>query len=794
VVAAGLPLESPLVGRQNELDLLRKAFEHAVRTRTCQLVSVVAPAGVGKARLALELGREVSDGALVLHTFPAEAKGIPFWPLAELMRRIPGTPRLVSEHLAEGRTEERFSAARTLFDALGAERPLVVVCGELHTAEPTWLDLLEHVARRSRGVPILLVCLARPKLHDRRRAWPAEAENVKTIVLGPLSESECDELAERLGAPPELVDAVRASTRGNPLHIEQLVALSGEGPGSVLTLEEAIDARVKRLPDSQRSLLEAAAVEGLIFHRRTVETLAGGDLAPLVEARLVRPWPEGTGADAELRFGHPLIRDVVLAALPDRRRAALLERLAAMLESAVETPAEEREALLGHYVEQARRFRIASGLDDRHAAALGRRAARRLADAGMRAFQRVDRTGDAAPELLGRAVNLLPAADPLRRELLPVLVAAQADAAGVDRAAQTIAEGRAIAEAAGDRRLAARLRVEDAWLRFHVDPSTDLADVLGDLEKAIAVLEELGDDAAVSRALYAHGSVVFSLGRAEASLGPLERAVLTAGLAADRRAEVDAVWQLTGPIFWGPMPVDEGRRRVHELRVKLPPRSQPDAFAVMLDAIFAAMLGRFDEARARSTEANAMFDALGIVGADVGLPQYTCRLQLLAGDVDGAVAELQAACDAYEQRNETGYLSSTAAQLAEALYRQGRADEALAATETSERTAAADDFSAQMLWRSVRAKALARRDDHARAKQLAREAVEIGEPSDYLFMRADSLLDLAEVLRAAGETDEAVTAARSASALYERKGELVSVTRAQELIAALDASSVTALT
>ena len=149
---------------------------------------------------------------------------------------------------------------------------------------------------------------------------------------------------------------------------------------------------------------------------------------------------------------------------------------------------------------------------------------------------------------------------------------------------------------------------------------------------------------------------------------------------------------------------------------------------------------------------------------------------------------------AYERRSETGYLSSTAAQLAEALYRQGRAEEALAATETSEQTAAADDFSAQMLWRSVRAKALARRGDHERAQELAREAVAIGEPSDYLFMRADSLLDLAEVLRAVGERDEAVMAARSASALYERKGELVSVARTHELIAALDASSVTALT
>jgi tetratricopeptide (TPR) repeat protein len=136
-----------------------------------------------------------------------------------------------------------------------------------------------------------------------------------------------------------------------------------------------------------------------------------------------------------------------------------------------------------------------------------------------------------------------------------------------------------------------------------------------------------------------------------------------------------------------------------------------------------------------------------------------------------------------EQRGDTGYLSTSAGLLAEALYQQGGDADAWQASETSERSAAADDFVSQMLWRSVRAKLLARRGEHEEAERLARETVAIGEPSDYLFVRGDSLRDLAEVLLLAGRRAAAAEAARAALGLYQRKGDLVSAARVQELLA-----------
>jgi hypothetical protein len=122
--------------------------------------------------------------------------------------------------------------------------------------------------------------------------------------------------------------------------------------------------------------------------------------------------------------------------------------------------------------------------------------------------------------------------------------------------------------------------------------------------------------------------------------------------------------------------------------------------------------------------------------------------------------------------------------LAEAFYRLGSYEEALSATETSRRTATADDFASQMLWRSVRAKVLARSGDHVQAQRLAEESVSIGAPTDYLFVRGDSLYDLAEVLFLAGKGGEASQAAQQAIELYRRKNDQASVRRTDELLSA----------
>ncbi len=697
--------------------------------------------------------------------------GVALWPLTQILRRLPvpaqellaGAPHgeLVVERLWTGRIEDRYWAARKLLEALARQRPLLVVLEDLQWAEQTFLGFVEQVAGQSADAPILLLCLATPRLLDLRPDWPGEGRGAITITLP---------------APPD------------------------DQNGTTGTGAE----RLRRLGTTERTVLECAAVEGPVFHGGAVAALAPPGLrdelqrrlASLVGSGLITPGPAELPGEQQqgYRFPEPRIREAAYNGIPRERRAELHERYAHWLKRTTTGSGDDAhdvhdDGILGYHLEQACRYRREIGPLDRRGVALERRAAKQLGAAGRRAQALVDLIGGAAANLLGRAVGLLGPDDPMYRDLLPDLVAALAEPAHYRRAQTVIDEGLELARAVPDRRLAARLHVERAWLRFHVDPTTDLAEVVREIEPAVPVLEELRDDRALARAWFAHGSCMFALGRAEEAKGILERAVRHAELAGDRRAEVDAVWQLAGPLFWGPTPAGEAIRACRELRERLPRVTQPDAFMIIIEAAFTAMSGRITAARALYQQAQAMYRELGVSMADGGVPQYSSRLDLLIGDVEAAAAQLGELCRVLERRGETGYLSTTAGLLAEALYRLGRHEQAQSAIETCERTMAADDFGAQMLSRGVRAKLLARRGEHERAEQLARAAVAIGEPTDYLFMRGDSLRDLAEVLLLAGRRDAAASPADAALELYERKGDLVSATNVRDLLSGAAAGS-----
>ena len=188
-------------------------------------------------------------------------EGITYWPLAEIVREItraegrdPGeqsasaiAARLAGEEKAEliveslGRalglggaggatSDETFWAVRRLFEALARAKPLVVMFDDLHWAEyGTFLDLIEHVAKFSRDLPILLVCIARPELLDARPGWGGDKLKATSILLEPLSEAECRELItnllDRAPLPPAAKSRIAAAAEGNPLFAEEFVAM-----------------------------------------------------------------------------------------------------------------------------------------------------------------------------------------------------------------------------------------------------------------------------------------------------------------------------------------------------------------------------------------------------------------------------------------------------------------------------------------------------------------------------------------------------------------------------------------
>src|ERR687897_631343 len=293
------PLETPLVGRVDELDQLQQCFERAVEERAAKLFTVFGPAGIGKTRLARELVGSIAERASVLQGHcPSYGEGITFWPLREIVEQVGDlSAALEGEEDAEAigdrilgavglsgqqtTNEEMFWAARKLFEALARRRPLVVLLEDAHSAEPALLDLVEHIVEWSSDAPIVFVFLGRSELVDERPRLAGGRANVVSVVLEPLTEQETDELLDALRGDIELSRETRAriatSAEGNPLFIEQMLAMVAEqgadGGGAVPippTIHALLAARLERLGSGERSILERGAVIGREFSRNAL--------------------------------------------------------------------------------------------------------------------------------------------------------------------------------------------------------------------------------------------------------------------------------------------------------------------------------------------------------------------------------------------------------------------------------------------------------------------------------------------------------------------------------------------
>ncbi len=781
-------LESPLVGRHRELEALRQAFERTASERACHLFTVLGPAGVGKSRLALELTESVGDRALVLsgRCLPY-GEGITYWPLVEVFRAA-GAEDELGVALSAAHAEETFRAVRKWLERIAAERPVVLVLDDLHWAEPTFLDLVDHIADWSRDAPILVLCMARPELLDARPAWAGGKLNATSVLLEPLSGDETAALIENLSSAVDegLRGRIVEAAEGNPLYVEEMLAMLAEGGDAhgelevPPTIQALLAARLDHLADAEREVVGRAAVEGRVFHRGAVAELTPADLRPdvpahlqgLVRKELIRPETPDFPEEDAFRFRHLLIRDAAYDGLSKETRGELHEAFAGWLERMAGDHGWEYEEIVGWHLEQAHRYRVELGTLDQDVIGLGRRASRHLAVSGRRARARGD--APASASLLRRARDVLEPDDRERLELLPDLVASLVDAAAYEEANVVVRDGLSAAAELGDPPLEGMLSIEAAYLASHVDPGVNMTDILEQVERIIPVLEQADENRGLARAWTFFGLLTFWLGHADEALHAYERAYGHARRAGDRAAEADALWWRAATAYWGSTSAEDGIRLCEELLPRLSGHAYGGAFVTCLQACFAAMRGRFDEARRLRAEASAVLDELGLSTERAGTYQMEAAIDLLAGDAAAAAELLRRGCEFADRVGETGYLSTTAAVLAEALYRQGRDAEAFEATALSERTAAVDDFASQVGWRSIRAKVLARRGELEEAEALARAALTLVGGTDYIGMHGDTLLDLAVVLKAAGKSGEAAAAAGQALALYERKGNVVS--------------------
>jgi class 3 adenylate cyclase/tetratricopeptide (TPR) repeat protein len=799
----------PMVGRDRQLKLLHDAFDSVATERSCQLFTVLGPAGVGKSRLVAEFLSTIDGASVVRGRCLSYGEGITYWPVVEVVKQIPDAEALVEpaawnaieavlgEGDATATPDEIAWAFRKLLEARGAEEPLLCIFDDIQWGEETFLELIEHVADLSRGAPIFLLCMARPELLDRRPTWAGGKLNATTVSLEPLSEAETDELIAGLAEGSTLDEGLTARIRraagGNPLYLEEMLALVGRSSNGdevevPPTIQALLAARLDQLDPSERHVLERGSVEGEVFHRGGVaalvqdETSVDGRLVALVRKDLVRPEQAQLSGEDGYRFRHLLIRDAAYEALPKATRAELHERFAAWLES---RGAElvELDEIVGYHLEQAYRYRGELGPLTDTDRETSDRAGTSLARAGRRALERGDRR--AAAHLLERATSLLREPDPEHVRALLDLGRAYTEGGDDFRAGNArVEQARDEAEALKREDLLARAQVELFLTKTRTEPDLD-----GTLVRdALAVLQRHGDEEGLARGWFAVALTEWVHGRWDLMLDPLDHSIEHARRVPSRSIEAEAIAFMCASISLGSTPVEEGIRNARQLLEDNADNPEVQATAARMLGNLLAYQGSVEDGRALLDRARETFTELGNREGLATLAFSTGPLELREGDALAAEGHLRSGVDLFLEMGDRARVSSLAPLLAEALIDQGRLEEAEHFLAIARDSAAVDDANAEAFRRIAEARVLVRQGAVAEAVRLTQEAIGMAKRTHEVLTLPNLLIEQAEVLEMAGQPDDAMAALREAIDVSARKGTLVEERRAKERLAALTGS------
>jgi tetratricopeptide (TPR) repeat protein len=447
------------------------------------LVTVVGEPGVGKTRLLAELASYV-DGQPELVTWRQGrslpyGEGITFWALGEIVKAQAGihesdSPEAAADKLAESiaavvlgefdrawlqtrlaplvgatslggtaQKEESFTAWLRFLETIATKGPLVLVFEDLHWADSSLLEFIEHVVEWSTGVPILVICTARPELYEDHQGWGDGKRNSNTISLSALSDSETAQLISALlsqaALPGEVHSALLERAGGNPLYAEEFIRmLSDRGKLQRLGQTHALDpdadipmpdsvqaiiaARLDTLSYERKALIHNAAVVGKVFWSGAVAALSDLDdtatrlaLQELLRKELIRPARTSSmEGEQEYAFWHALVRDVAYEQIPRYKRMTTHQAVARWLEQASGERAGDHAEVLVHHYEQA--FVLARASRENIAAdELGKHLSHHLLSAAKRARQ-LDPSK--AQQHYRRALELLPQGHPERSKVL----------------------------------------------------------------------------------------------------------------------------------------------------------------------------------------------------------------------------------------------------------------------------------------------------------------------------------------------------------------------------------------
>jgi len=453
--------KTPLVGRSDETELLASTVDRVQREGRPHLVTVIGQAGVGKSRLLRELETILASGedAPVIRRgqCPPYGAGIAYWAFAEVLREEFGLldtdpPDVAWEKLSSAveelmaeigepdsgvrnaallaaplgieppedapqpdedpqrMREAMFSAARATIEAITLRRTLVLAIDDIHWADEGMLDLIDHLTRWVRG-PLLLVCLARDELLERRPGWGGGRRNATTIALEPLTADETRELLGVLMAGEgnengsDVVPLLAERSGGNPLFAEEMVNRmreedTVEAEALPTTVQSLLAARLDSLDREERRLLQHAAVVGQTFWAGSLERTASEEgldldqaLASLEEKDLLVPGPGGRLAgEREYAFKHVLIRDVAYGMLPKSTRSRKHVEVGEFLHERAGERADAFAGLIAEHYTRASSLGAEAGIDSKE-----------LSQLNAKALELLESAGDAAAALYSNA-------------------------------------------------------------------------------------------------------------------------------------------------------------------------------------------------------------------------------------------------------------------------------------------------------------------------------------------------------------------------------------------------------
>jgi class 3 adenylate cyclase len=748
---------APFVGREEELELLHNTYTRAVRDRRAHLVTVFGDPGVGKSRLVAEFLAGIERATTLTGRALPYGDGVTYWPLASMIKESAGIQD-------DDEANEAFDKLRTCCESeavadllaaalgvLGAAaggrggddivwatlrwaeqladaQPLVLVFEDAQWADERLLDVIEQLARSLRRAPAVLVTVARPELIDARPGWGGGNARALAVEVGPLDPADSQVLADALLGSTRVPPAQRAllleKAEGNPLFLEETVRMFAEGESADRipdTVQALVAARIDRLEDEEKRLLQRAALVGRTFWRGALDHLAGGDVGGLLDALLERelvvPEERSTIAgDRAFRFKHGLIREVAYASMTKAERADDHRRFAAWLG---EHARDELLEIRAYHLDQA--VCLLEELDGAAPPELVHEAAEALEAAGRRAIAReMNRSGR---RLFQRTVGLEPT---LWRRYWAALAASsltELDAAAVEFE-RLLEDARAAHDDAVEG--ATLLGLAEIALQRDSDPiaARTLADAAvekilpSDLRaryNAHAVLAKVGSwlgDMSLARwNLEAMAELAEHLGPDLESLARIE-------LSHAHRALGDAE--------------DSNRElaRAEELAAEAGMLS-PRALIAAAKGDRLVDAGDLPAAEAAYQAAVDLFAEAGMSARVAWALNWVADVRVLRGDLAGAEEALRTALRTVMSLNERGYRVETERRLAEILLERGRVVEAEQMAEAARRTVGEQDVWSQASSAFALALVRERQGRLDEAERLLADALELLRPTDF---------------------------------------------------------------